>query len=120
VFADSGGVSFSKGNIRVGSVVPLIWSWQDFLGNNVLIDSTDQQVAVTNCATSIVVFFADPGSSGLQLLADLSWQINWQTVDNITGEDLPAADYCARIDYLSGGMVIQSQFSGPITVRESR
>jgi hypothetical protein len=122
LLSEGGGVGFGKTNVKAGSVVPLTWSWQDSAGNNVLLPATSQQVTVTNCATGEVVHFEDPGSSGLQLQVDLSWQNNWQTVDNITGEDLPPGDYCVQVDLVdvATGDVIQSQTGGPITIRPGK
>jgi uncharacterized protein YjbI with pentapeptide repeats len=130
---DGGGVGGGGRNIKAGSSKPLGWSWENSLGNIILLTSDTQQLKVFSgsCSTiqatpeedlaDLVVHFTFPGSSGLQLLADNSWQVNWQTVDEITGEDLPGGDYCARADLVVPGsdpvVVIQSQYSATMTIR---
>jgi hypothetical protein len=130
VFADGGGVSFGKTNVKAGSVVPLTWSWKDSSGNNASIGSNGQQLTVsvvscdpnaTGCVPGTVVFTAFPGNSGYQLKADLSWQLNWQTVFEGTSENLWGGRYSALLELKSPtSETIQTQQSNEITIRESK
>ena len=117
LFKDGGGILFSKGGIKAGSVVPLRWEWKDLSGNNVLIDFDKQTFTVSICGGE-PVFFLSPGSSGFRLNADLGWEVNWQTVDQQTGENLDPGNYCASIELLVSPP--QFQFSDPMTIRRSK
>lgn len=130
LFDGGSGVGSGKTNVKAGSALPFTWSWKDSLGNNVAVGPNQSlTVTILSCNTTDVacvegatVFFLSPGSSGIQALADLSYQSNWQTVDQDTGEDLWPGDYNVRVDLVDAvtGAVIQSQNGGPVTIRENR
>jgi hypothetical protein len=125
-FNISTGVSFGKNNIKAGSVLPFSWSWKDSAGNNVAIEPNTHRLTVRviscsdpGCIPGSVVFL-NPGNSGIQLLADLSYQSNWQTINEITGEDLWPGDYRATVELVSpAGKALQTQISDLITIRAS-
>jgi hypothetical protein len=125
-FNGTAGVSFGKNNIKAGSVLPFSWSWKDSAGNNRAVEPNTHRLTVRviscsdpGCIPGSVVFL-NPGNSGIQLLADLSYQSNWQTINEITGEDLWPGDYRATVELVSpAGKALQTQISDLITIRAS-
>jgi len=70
------------------------------------------------CPGGIIVA-EDPGSSGFRIKSDLSWEYNWQAVDQ-GGNNLPASNpnspYCVTVTLIENGASIGEQ-SGEVLLR---
>ena len=98
----------SKKSVKSGAVAPFTWVWTDSSGNpvDVGLGNQDIEARAGQCPSDLNNFDVlneDPGSSGFQLKDGNINQYNWQTVDDITGADLPTDNYCVRVTLLTNG-----------------
>jgi HYR domain-containing protein len=84
---------------NTGSAIPLRWQ---FTIGGAAVDSSTANPKITISGSSGTVTFTpgDPGKSSFQaptLANGWTWQFNWQSVDNKTGQPLPAGSYSVSI-----------------------
>ena len=110
-----------KDSGKTGSSLPLVWSWlvdsapASVAMQNILIDTEsrvcpcdgiDPSLCPAEYSLANAVSAEDPGSSGIQLLADGSYQYNLQAVDPSTQEPLfaarPSTPYCFEVNLPTG------------------
>jgi hypothetical protein len=100
-----------------GSAVPIEW---EFLLGGVAVNSSDAQPEIIITGLGVALSFTpeDPGNSSFHAPTDTdpSWQFNWQTVNPVTGEDLPAGDYDVQIKSLKTDQTFPEEGEAPITI----
>ncbi len=114
------GITTNKRTAKTGSSIPLNWAWTDENGTPMSVGDATQVLKVQEgmCPGGIIVA-EDPGSSGFRIKSDLSWEYNWQAVDQ-GGNNLPASNpnspYCVTVTLIENGASIGEQ-SGEVLLR---